>query len=168
MKFLFLDIDGVLNSRAFLIAADKATSPDAASHITPTQRDLNMIDREAVKRVNRIVDATGAFIVISSTWRQIRTLVSLRKLLVRKGLRNWAVYSETPVLQKERGHEIQSWLNRRKKNVPIDSFVILDDDDDMVHLSSRLVRTDNETGLQDEHVEMAIKMLNEVTERKAA
>jgi len=34
-------------------------------------------------------------------------------------------------------------------------FVILDDDSDMLHLEGWLVKTDNQFGLQDEHIEKA-------------
>jgi hypothetical protein len=58
-----------------------------------------------------------------------------------------------------RGNEIQAWLDA----VPVvKTFAILDDDSDMGHLLPFLVRTSGQTGLQPEHVEQAIKLLNGV------
>jgi hypothetical protein len=44
--------------------------------------------------------------------------------------------------------------------VPVESFVILDDDADMEHLLPRLVQTSMDDGLQDRHVEKAVEILN--------
>jgi hypothetical protein len=59
-----------------------------------------------------------------------------------------------------RGQEIQAWLDGAPRyGIEVESFVILDDDSDMVHLADRLVKTSFETGLLDEHVDRAIAML---------
>ena len=54
MKVVFLDIDGVLNDD---------TTPSR------TKSRLIFVDREKLLRLKRIVAATGAKIVLSSTWR---------------------------------------------------------------------------------------------------
>ena len=56
MKVIFLDIDGVLNSRAY----DRKRNWNEQSDIDETRLTL----------VKEIVDATEAKIVLSSTWRQ--------------------------------------------------------------------------------------------------
>lgn len=55
-----------------------------------------------------------------------------------------------------RGHEIMTWL---QDNPGHDRFVILDDDIDIDDQSLCLIRTNSYEGLQDEHVEQAIRML---------
>lgn len=56
MKIIFLDIDGVLNSRAY----DRKRNWNEQTDIDETRLPL----------IKEIVDATGAKIVLSSTWRQ--------------------------------------------------------------------------------------------------
>jgi hypothetical protein len=149
MKIIFLDIDGVLNSRKW-----------AEAHIEQHPSDHRFmrekLDKDAVARVQKIIDATGAKVVISSTWRILNSLESIKKILSDHGLRG-DVIGVTPQQCLNRGSEIQEWLT---EHAPIDSFVILDDDDDMAHLMDRLVDTSFETGLQDEHVEQAIQLLS--------
>ena len=53
MKAIFLDIDGVLNSDA-----------------TPNPRKFPyIVDQRLLARFKQLVDATGAMVVLSSTWR---------------------------------------------------------------------------------------------------
>jgi len=75
MKVIFLDIDGVLNTWSFI-----AKLPSSASY-------QDAIDREAVSRLNRLVEATGAKVVISSSWRRIHTPADMQKLLDHQGFR---------------------------------------------------------------------------------
>lgn len=56
-----------------------------------------------------------------------------------------------------RGREIQAWLAAQCE---IESFVILDDSDDMEHLSGRLVQTTFDDGLSAEHAAAAIRLLS--------
>jgi hypothetical protein len=55
-----------------------------------------------------------------------------------------------------RGHEIDLWL---RKHPEVERFVILDDCSDMAMHTNRLVQTDCQEGLLDEHVELAIRVL---------
>lgn len=57
---------------------------------------------------------------------------------------------------RERGHEIQAWLDAHPER---ERFAIVDDSDDMAHLKAWLVRTDHEHGLLDEHCERLVAML---------
>lgn len=148
MKIIFLDIDGVLNSHQWIRANE---------HLLKTQQ-LSMhvdLDKEAVARLERLVKQTEAKIVISSTWRIVHSLSSLRDILGRHGFTG-EVIDKTPKLNIARGLEIQQWLDKN----PVESFVILDDSSDMAHLLNKLVRTSFDDGLQDKHVEAAIELLS--------
>ena len=148
MKVLFLDFDGVLNSHKWIGANQQLFS----------SQQLFMhkhVDVEAVARVEKICQATGAKIVVSSTWRRFNTLDQLQAILKDHGFTG-EVIGATPILSSQRGKEIEHWL---REHGPIESFVIVDDDSDMVHLMDKLVQTTFDKGLQDEHVEMAIKIL---------
>ena len=147
-KLIFLDVDGVLNSWTYW----KNLSPDA-------QYELRHIDGNAIKKLKRIVDKTGAEIVVSSTWRKFNE--DMHILATRLSVYGLNIMSKTPVLyNKERGHEITAWFESHPEYKDA-TYVILDDDADMnVHMD-RLVKTDYVYGLTNSKAERAIKMLNE-------
>lgn len=152
-RVLFLDFDGVLNSRAWF-TAERRDGKDS---------NLGDIDPAAVARLQRIVDETGASIVISSTWRLLHKKLVLQSLLSRRGLRA-RIAGVTPAIpDKDRGDEIQAWLNvanlMPEKQRPC-GIAILDDDSDMAHLLPWLVRTPFELGLTDYYAAQAIEMLS--------
>lgn len=158
MRLIFLDIDGVLNSHPFLRAWNERLPPGSVA--LSLKDHVDQINPAAVARLNRLIDETGANVVISSTWRKILSFTDLRKVFHRVGLRT-ELFSTTPVLNSTRGREIARWIEFRRRKMQLESFVILDDDDvDMDRLIGRLVQTKTETGLLDEHVEAAIALLN--------
>lgn len=74
------------------------------------------------------------------------------------------VIDRTPQLFQEsrrgpRGAEIQLWMSTQPEAITADQIVILDDQDDMLHLTHRLVQTTWDLGLLDEHVERCVAML---------
>ena len=147
MKVVFLDFDGVLNSSDFLYGSGEPFSS--------TQAD-EKIDPVAVSRLNKITDATGASIVVSSSWRIGKRVADLRGLLKRHGVTG-IVVGATPVMGGTRGEQIAKWLSGRE----IEAFAILDDDTfDMGNLpSGSFVKTTMARGLLDEHVTQAIQIL---------
>lgn len=155
MKILFLDIDGVLNSHEFWIRCrELGLIPD------------DQIDPQAVERLNRLTDATGAKIVVSSTWRLPyvwnKQLAMLVTRLQKVGIKA-EIIGMTPDHQKQygRGGEIQAWmLQARQDGMDIESFAILDDDSDMGNLMDYLVKTTMAYGLQETHVEAVIQLLS--------
>lgn len=149
MKVIFLDIDGVLNCQS------------SKSHCGI----FVGIDDSKVKRLREIVDATGAKIVLSSSWRigwAPRNVDCddegryLNRKLRREGLCILDKTGKSP----RRPMEVYDWLQGKQ----IESFVILDDEDwNWGHLSKHWVQTefyDDNGGLQDEHVVKAIEILN--------
>ena len=145
MKVVFLDIDGVLNC--------------AATFTSNETRMLGryFLDPAMLARLDRIVDATGARIVISSCWRIGDGGQGVARILAAAGLRHAdAVVGETSRLGGERGLEIADWM---KPRWDVEAFVILDDDNDMGQLTPHLVKTSWLEGLQDQHVEWAIATL---------
>lgn len=155
MKLVFLDVDGVLNSEQYV-------------HEIGNEWDDNQIDPKAVARLNRLTDETDALIVVSSSWRLGVTIQHLRNTLAFHGVKGY-VLGATKYLGSDRANEIWDWIDSAKKKSYIDSFVILDDDrlelrrdqSDPV-LDLHFVRTSWLDGLQDHHIEKAIKILDEV------
>lgn len=143
MRVLFLDFDGVLNSREW--AEKQADLPVGAPWFDPA----------AVARLNRLLSESGACVVISSYWRN-QHIDDLKQCLADVGCEP-NIIGITPFLHPmERGREIQSWLDMPDHQV--DSFVILDDYDDMGELLPRLVKTDWAVGLTDADVDRAIAL----------
>lgn len=139
MKIVFLDIDGVLNC--------KSRHPTTGTY-------LHWIDPVAVKLLNRITDATGAKIVVSSSWRIGRHVEFLADELRSAGVTG-TIVGRTGVLKAARRREIAEWL---ESHCDVENYVVLDDSDDasMPHF----VQTTWEYGLEEHHVTQAIEYLN--------
>lgn len=113
LPLIFLDVDGVLNS-----------------HDINTY-GYNTIHRDKVERLNRIVKATGAEVVISSAWRYMILGGSLRVdgfryLLMTHGLASFVkVIGHTKSDEEivERGDQIADYLLTHGKR----QYVVLDD-----------------------------------------
>jgi hypothetical protein len=150
MKIVFLDFDGVLNSHVFLTESvrDREGEWDGNEH--------KMLDPKAVSRVNAVLERTGARVVISSSWRHGWPIERLKEILTAAGFVG-EVIDYTPRYGKDRGHEIDEWLQDHDEGH--DPFVILDDDSDMSHMTKHLVKTAFAHGILDIHVEEAIERL---------
>jgi len=145
---LFLDIDGVLNSQRYLRAMGSSWDNDSLPE--------SQIDPAAVELLDQVLARTSARIVVSSTWRLSHTPHALDAMLVKRGLRAGHVIDRTADLHgRPRGDEIKLWLDTHECG----RFVILDDDSDMGPLLHRLVQTDGAIGLQPEHVERVVALL---------
>lgn len=121
MKILFLDIDGVINSEDYAVYRYAAKMPD------PDE----FIDERAVAFLNYIIEETGAKVVLSSSWRG-NVEETLDRLKV-AGFK-YDFFDKTPYLgSRHRGSEIQKWIDEYEKtNEPLESYVIIDDDNDML------------------------------------
>ena len=129
MKLIFLDIDGVLINRAACMEG------------------FGIPDAGCVAELNKLIEDTDAAIVVSSCWRLGKTVIELRELLGKWGVRARVIDKTPNHIDGVRGGEIQEWLTEYRKSRWVDSFVILDDDQDMGELLPRLVQTNFETGL---------------------
>jgi len=161
-RVLFLDFDGVLNSEPYFkewvrtYGRRSPRSPREAFEL-----EAMKLDPQAVQRVNRIVKATGAQVVVSSTWRHYHRLPRLRQLLASRGFVGEVIGVTPAIRDLERGHECLAWLACRRQIVY--SFVALDDDDDYHYryMRERLVKVPAapRDGLRDHHVARAIDLL---------
>ena len=175
MKVLFLDIDGVLNSDnwfGYRLYCIKNNMYDRVLNFVDTndentEHKLTMIDDRAIANLNRIVEETGCKVVLSSSWRSSRESenVFTQYILKLKGFK-YELYDVTPSLwDKEfgtqRGEEIQSWVNKESEKNEIESYVILDDDSDMLpEQINNFIHVDTNIGLTYSDVCKAIKILN--------
>lgn len=183
MNVLALDIDGVLNSAAFLRGV---THNSEEGRYLRRHHPTRMIDPAAVRRLNRVLAATGAVCLLSSAWRIVHPHIEdMQAILEQRGFVG-RIVGKTPVPEGAydgsppetwgcRCDEIQAWLDGphpheklvwgrpfvfgKTRGEQIERFAIVDDSDDMGHLKPYLVRTTWAGGLQDEHVGPLITML---------
>jgi len=165
-RFLFLDLDGVVNSARYFadlkarMEAHKTTCGDKE------ERLRHQVDPDATFHLSEIVRRSGAKIVISSSWRLVQTLDAIKTALRDRGFEYASsVIGKTPYSAvgdstNRRGIEIQNWLVA-EENLSDEPrrIVILDDDRDMGPLLPHLVKTTWQDGLLAEHVPAALKIL---------
>jgi hypothetical protein len=178
MRILFLDVDGVLNSRKWW-----AKRPEAMIQPTPEDRAKRDIDPDAVAALEQIVQRSGARVVVSSSWRAMVPLTVLNQAMRYRGFTGLLLGAtpEADILRREgerlgvehasrpgRGAEIFSWLRllcgavgtRHHDLVGPRDYVILDDEEVAGH-GDRLFRTDFETGLTVDHVDAVMKLFGD-------
>ena len=175
MKVLFLDIDGVLNSEnwfAYRIYCVKNNMVNILMNFVDTddrniKHKLTMLDDRAIANLNRIIEETGCKVVLSSSWRSSIESENIftQNLLKLKGFK-YEFYDVTPRLwfsdfSIRRGEEIKFWLDKESEKHEIESFVILDDDSDMLpEQMNNFIHIDRQVGLTDRDVLTAIEILN--------
>lgn len=175
MKVLFLDIDGVLNSEnwfAYRIYCVKNNMVNILMNFVDTddrniKHKLTMLDDRAIANLNRIIEETGCKVVLSSSWRSPIESENIftQDLLKLKGFK-YEFYDVTPRLwfsdfSIRRGEEIKFWLDKESEKHEIESFVILDDDSDMLpEQMNNFIHIDGQVGLTDRDVLTAIEILN--------
>lgn len=144
MKVLFLDCDGVIN---------------CAGTFTKKHDEWFPVDPYMVLLVDRIIQATGCKVVLSSSWRHHPQSVELiNKRIVE-------LYDKTPDLDGFRGNEVKAWIDSHTQKfggnveTEITKYAILDDDSDF-HPDQPLFQTSWQTGLTDEIAAKVIEHLN--------
>ena len=153
MKAIFLDVDGVLNN----------------NHTrTVTFDGWCFVDDYLVARLAQIVRATGAKIILSSTWRDgwnraDETLNEPFFNQLRAKLREYGmeIYDALPLpMRPRRGQAIKDYFDHYKGE-PIEKFVILDDWSDMDGYYDEFLWIDPCFGLRPIDVDEAIRMLSD-------
>lgn len=167
-KIVFLDIDGVLNTEHYqglLQYQGKSWQDEYGAFFDPN----------AVKQLKRIIDATGADIVVESSWKYLG-LDAMKDLWKVRSLPGKIIditpssvsdehlininldYLDTSILNCK-GIEIDSWLAEQTEDI---RYVIIDDE--YVVLDSQLsnfILTNPYEGLTEEQANKAISILNE-------
>jgi hypothetical protein len=151
-KIIFLDVDGVLNS----------------NDTEDIFKGFIGLDYSGIKLLREIIDATGAEIVLVSTWKigwskdnkesQNDLANYLDARLAEEGLK---IMDKTEGSVSDRGTGIVDWLSK----YPVESWIVIDDeifkDYEECGIMPHLVKTSfYDGGLKEKHVEMAIEMLN--------
>jgi len=136
MNVLFLDIDGVLNSRRSSLHLQTARDTFLTLKSTNPFDDMDPV---AINMIRYLCERTGAQIVLSSAWRENWKKEDLSKRL---GL---DLFDYTDTKPGTRGEQIQRWLNSHPE---VTEYAIVDDNSGML-LSQvdHFVQTDFDEGL---------------------
>ena len=140
---IFLDVDGVLNSMS-----------------TPAWmgEDWDVPLARPLQNLKHIVDATGAKIVITSSWREYPA--ALRKLEIALMVFELQIAGRTPVLPTNRPDEIQTWLSDHPE---VKRYVILDDEPFpwTSEQLNKVVSVNSSKALTAQNAELAILLLTD-------
>jgi hypothetical protein len=139
VKVIFLDVDGVLNCK-------KTANPRKLPYV---------VDRRLLARFKRLLDRSGAKVVLSSTWRYDPAGLFSAK--------HWGIpfIGITPDMPKRpRRDEIRAWL---KKHPKVTRFAVIDDEDDELD-ELPLFQPSAATGLTDKIVSGVVKYLDGTTD----
>lgn len=171
MKVIFLDIEGVLNTKETYERSYKI-------HGYTTMIDLE-IDKFRLEYLKRIIEETNAKIVLSSSFRYffikeneqiVPTNFKGKKLydtFIKYGIE---IFDTTPTTFGSREEQIKTWLSN---NEDVESFVIIDDDPTAFNeYRDKLIQTSKvrqnyllsfmkeSTGLCEKNIDEAINVLN--------
>jgi hypothetical protein len=163
-KIIFLDIDGVLNTERWHCQTASNELQDEYGY---------KFDPVAVTNLSKIIEETGADIVISSSWKfmglsKMRKMWKDRKLpgnvigitpntVSDKFLLN--VDLDNMDIMAIRGQEVKEWLMLNKNEIT--NYVILDDMNDILQeQESHFVWIDPEVGITSGNAVQAIFILN--------
>lgn len=166
MKVLFLDIDGVICTNKSVEIRPKVPFP-LGFHL-PFRTGWDHLDKKCIKCLNKIIEATDARIVISSTWRiscvTDDEFAHLADYLYSQGIKG-TIIDRTPTHAPKvgrinrRGEEIKRWFEIWQGE-PVEAFVVLDDDSDVEPFNNHHVCPPEATGLDEVHINQAIEILN--------
>lgn len=150
-KIIFLDFDGVM---------DTAHYDNFVHYMGLPEKDRFgvVFDPDCVTNLGRIIDATGAGIVVTSTWKEFMTYEEILEMWRCRNLPG-AVVCITPSCSRHRGDEIDAWLEECGTSC---EYVIVDDMDESQfneHQYDRLFTVNPYNGLNDEVADKIIEVL---------
>ncbi|MEF8805355.1 MULTISPECIES: HAD domain-containing protein [Bacteroides] len=169
-KFLFLDIDGVLNTWQYANHLLK-------NGLSEFDENGSIFDPETIKNLQYIIDSTQADIVLSSTWR-FDGFQAMQKLWSERNLPGKLIgitphltivnfedvdtcesWKKNPI--GSRGMEIDEWLRLNTNNrLEPYTYVIVDDEDNfLLHQAKHVVLTDPNLGITED---IANKIINKL------
>lgn len=141
MKYIFLDIDGVLNTQDSWIK-------------------LYQINKELVKNLALIVEKTNAKIILTSSWRKgwdennpTPQIIRLKEIFSEYNIK---ILDVTPVLNgRKRDDEIKRYLYFN----PYDNYIVIDDDKNEFKDLSNVYLVNAKVGLTSKDAKQIIKIL---------
>lgn len=152
-KVIFLDFDGVLNTDRW--------EANLLSNGLPLGDEFGILfDENSVTHLAEIITATGADIVVHSTWKLDKSSDWIRLLWQKRGLPGH-ITDITPNMPPHysKMEEIESWLMRHRY---ISNYIILDDEYEFSPVQlTHLINIDPSIGITDINVKESISKLND-------
>lgn len=151
MKIIFLDFDGVMDTAHYDTYLNYMGLPG-------NDKFGIVFDPDCVRNLARIIEATGAHIVVTSTWKDFMTYKEILKMWEYRKLPGF-VTDITPTCSRHRGDEIDAWLEECRDEC---DYVIIDDMDESQfneHQYERLFIVSPYDGLNDDVTDRIIEIL---------
>jgi len=143
-KYIYLEFDGVLNTEQY--QADLAVAG-----MSGKDKYGPLFDPDTVRQLNRLIETTGADIIVTSSWRYVYDKNTLYEMWAERGL------PDTRVVILDRKFEGIS-KDKHQKYVP---YVYIDDEYKCSDSEREfLIQTDPVKGLSASDVDRAIAILN--------
>jgi hypothetical protein len=163
MRVIFLDVDGVLNSQQFF----KQNNDPVPATSNSMKFGVGQLDTKALTLLDILIDATGAKIVVSSSWRHIWPFHEIAEMFGDVGFKNQhAIIDQTGNSKSGfRGEEVKNWLSLDRERQEVGgeqttAYVIIDDDSDFdTSQHEFFVQTDSDVGLTQEDIVKAAGIL---------
>lgn len=145
-KILFLDIDGVLNSKIYY------------KYIYKPEEGHSRFDPYCVVLIKRLVEEFLLKIVITSTWRNGIAERLMNELEESKLIPYLHEDWHTPILRPvNRGREIQLWLDEHPEII---DYIIIDDNENLLEYQlNKFVKTDSYAGMAQMQYQQARNLL---------
>ena len=166
-KVIFLDFDGVLLPDGVAVKQAHENGLTKNNYLEQVE-----FDPECVANLNKIIAATHAEIVLSTSWAMGNPIAKLSNCLLRNGIDPSNIFEyDSPSqggwitprkMSSQRSNEIGWWIDEHPE---ITEWVAIDDDPSILHLKTNYVRTNPAIGLNAEAETTAITILNK-TENK--
>ena len=157
MKIIFLDFDGVMDTSYYDHILSKEGKPSNDDYGT-------IFDPYCIQNLKRIIDETGADIVVSSSWKYMMSYQDFLNMWKDRGLPGFVTdVTPNPIDRRNRGDEIDAWIEGSRTEC---QYVIIDDleaNNFNEHQIPRLLIVNPFFGLDEETADRAIQILN--TER---
>lgn len=114
-NIIFLDFDGVMDTAYYDLYLTK-------HGMAENDKFGVVFDPDCVRNLGRIIERTGADIVVSSSWKDFMSLVDFHEMWKYRNLPG-KVIGLTPNVAGKRGTQIDAWLQEHN----VDNYVIIDD-----------------------------------------
>ncbi len=151
-KVIFLDIDGVLVTKE-VFEEDPFTDEVSCW--------MHKFHKPSVDALNHLIEKTGAFVVISSSWRNMHTFEELKQKFEREGA-HFNFHEDWRTIRNydwKRGQEVSEWLSRHPE---ITSWASIDDDNDFLPENNLFQTSFSRGGLTEEIANSVIAHLNKL------
>lgn len=153
MNIIFLDFDGVMYTASYDAYLVQNDLPECDADGRP------LFDPKSIDNLNKIIEQTGADIVVTSDWKYIDSYSSLLEMWEERNMPGFLT-DTTPNMSRSRGVEIDCWLKECKVKC---NYVIIDDlgaENFNHHQLERLIVVNPFTGLDEDVADKAIAILN--------